>query len=467
MLGLKQTQKLSPVLTQQLQQAIRLLQLSQLELMEAIEQEINENPILEVKEEGAPQDQEEPAAGDREEPTADTRADEKDDTAEWLERYSPSEDFSGPEERGEYPDYENMVRKTYNLRDYLRWQVGLSDFSSEERIIAEWIIENIDDNGYLAYTLLEIADVSGYTVEQLEAALIKVQKLDPPGVGARDCKECILIQYRMAGENDALFEEFVTNHFELIEKGHIKEIAKKTGYSPDLIREMIGKVRSYDPKPGRNYGDEQISYIVPDVYIAKREGEFEVFLNEEDIPELRMNKHYIELYLNKNTQVDTRRYIKQKVKQAEWFMKSIQQRQRTLYLVAKSIVSFQKDFFEKGIRSLKPLILKDVAQDIGVHESTVSRITTSKYMSTPHGIYEMKFFFPTGIGKEEGNALSTNVVMGLISEIVGNEDKTSPLTDEEIVVILKDKHDIKIARRTIAKYRDELHIHSSRDRKIE
>jgi RNA polymerase sigma-54 factor len=466
MLGLKQTQKLSPVLTQQLQQAIRLLQLSQLELMEAIEQEINENPILEVKEEEAtPQDQEGTESRDQEEAAAQDRAEEKDDTAEWLERYSASEDFSGPEERGEYPDYENMVRKTYNLRDYLRWQAGLSDFSLEERIIAEWIIENIDDNGYLAYPLSEIAGVSGYTVEQLEAVLIKVQKLDPPGVGARDCKECILIQYRMEDENDPAFEEFVTNHFDLIEKGNIKEIAKKTGYSPEQIREMIEKVRDYDPKPGRNYGDEQISYIAPDVFIAKKEGEFEVFLNEEDIPELRMNRHYIELYLNKGTQSDTRRYIKQKVKQAEWFMKSLQQRQRTLYLVSKSIVSFQKEFFEKGIRCLKPLILKDVAQDIGVHESTVSRITTNKYMSTPHGIYEMKFFFPTGIGKEEGNALSTNVVMGLISEIVKNEDKASPLTDDEIVTILKDKHDIKIARRTIAKYRDELHIHSSRDRK--
>ncbi len=467
MLGLKQTQKLSPVLTQQLQQAIRLLQLSQLELMEAIEQEINENPILEVKEEATPQEQEEAGTQEQEETIPQEQVDEKDDTAEWLERYSASEEYSGPEERGEYPDYENMVRKTYNLRDYLRWQAGLSDFTFDERIIAEWIIENIDDNGYLAYPLSEIAAVSGYTVEQLEAVLVKVQKLDPPGVGARDCRECILIQYRTEGESDPIFEEFVTNYFELIEKGNTKEIAKKTGYAPELIRGLMEKVRGFDPKPGRNYGDEQISYIVPDGFIAKKEGEFEAFLNEEDIPELRMNRHYIELYLNKSTQGDTRRYIKQKVKQAEWFMKSLQQRQRTLYLVSKSIVSFQKEFFDKGIKCLKPLILKDVAQDIGVHESTVSRITNNKYMSTPHGIYEMKFFFPTGIGKEEGNALSTNVVMGLISEIVKNEDKTNPLTDDEIVAILKDKHDIKIARRTIAKYRDELHIHSSRDRKAE
>ncbi|MBA4417487.1 MAG: RNA polymerase sigma-54 factor [Syntrophus sp. (in: bacteria)] len=459
MLGLKQTQRLSPVLTQQLQQAIKLLQLSQLELMEAIEQEINENPILEVVEEAAPPEQEEAALPEQTE--------EKDDATEWLERFSPSEEFVSQGERGEYPDYENMVRKTYNLRDYLRWQAGLSDLNPAERMIAEWIIENIDDNGYLAYPLSEISSVSGFTVEELERVLVRIQKLDPPGVGARDCRECILIQYRMEGIENPLFEEFITKYFELIEKGNIKEIAKKTGYLPELIRELLEKVRNFDPKPGRNYGDEQISYIVPDVYIVKKEGEFEVFLNDEDIPELRMNRHYMDLYMNKSTQGDTRRYIKQKVKQAEWFMKSLQQRQKTLYLVSKSIVFFQGEFFEKGIKQLKPLILKDIAQDVGVHESTVSRITTNKYMSTPHGIYEMKFFFPTGIGKDEGNILSTNVVMGLISEIVNNEDKTNPLTDDEIVTILKDKHNIKIARRTIAKYREELHIHSSRERRAQ
>jgi RNA polymerase sigma-54 factor len=460
MLGLKQTQKLSPVLTQQLQQAIKLLQLSQLELLEAIELEINENPILEIKEGDAPEERSEEK---EEEPVA-----EKDDMIEWLERYSTSEEISteyaGFEDR-EYPDYENMVSKGTNLRDYLRWQVGLSDFNPEERIIAEWILENIDDNGYLAFPLTEISNVSGYSVARLEEILLKVQKLDPPGVGARDLRECILIQYRMKGDKDPIFEDFVTKHFDLVEKGNLKDIVKKTGYPLELVKQIVDKIKAYDPKPGRNYGDDHVFYMIPDVYVAKKEGEFEVFLNEEDIPELRMSKQYIELYMNKGTNGDARRYIKQKVKQAEWFIKSLQQRQRTLYLVAKSIVAFQGEFFEKGLKSLKPLILKDVAQDIGVHESTVSRITTNKYMSTPHGVYEMKFFFPTGIGKAEGNELSTNVVMGIISEIVKGEDKAAPLTDDEIVTVLKTKHNIKIARRTIAKYRDELHITSSRDRK--
>ena len=232
------------------------------------------------------------------------------------------------------------------------------------------------------------------------------------------------------------------------------------------MREIFEKVKEYDPKPGRNFADDFTSYISPDVYVIKTEDGFEVFLNDDEIPELKMNRYYVDLYQNKGTNSGTKSYIKKKITQAEWFIKSIQQRQRTLYLVSKSIVTFQEEFFEKGFRFLKPLILKDVAQDIGVHESTVSRITTNKYMSTPHGLFELKYFFPTGINKEEGRPLSTNVVMDLISQMIKEEDKRSPLTDDEIVTLLKTRHDIKIARRTVAKYRDGLHLGSSRERGI-
>ncbi|MDR2018721.1 MAG: RNA polymerase factor sigma-54 [Syntrophobacterales bacterium] len=460
MLGLRQTQRLSPILTQQLQQAIKLLQLSQLELMEAIELEINENPVLEIKEE-------EPEESIQEQ-TEEEPIEEKEDMTEWLELYTASEEISSEyanfEERN-YPDYENMVSKTSNLRDYLRWQIGLSDVTQEERIVAEWILENIDDNGYLAYPISEIASASGFSVEGLEKILLKIQKLDPPGVGAQNLRECLLIQCRMESEKDPLLENFLINYFDLVEKGNIKDIVKKTGFPVDLVKSLIEKIKNYDPKPGRNFGDDHVFYMIPDVYVAKQEGEFDVFLNEEDIPELHVNSHYIELYANKSTNGEDRKYIKQKVKQAEWFIKSLQQRQRTLYLVAKSIVSFQTGFFEKGLKALKPLILKDVAQDIGMHESTVSRITTNKYISTPHGIYEMKFFFPTGIGKEEGNELSTNVVMDIIAEVIKDENKAKPFTDDEIVSVLKKSHNIKIARRTAAKYREELRIPSSRNRK--
>lgn len=347
----------------------------------------------------------------------------------------------------------------------MRWQVGLSEFDSQERLVVEWIIENIDDNGYLVCSLEEISRDSGFGLVPLERVLKKVQKLDPSGVGARDLRECILLQYEASGEKDEIFEHIVSSYFNYFQNNNLKAIVKATGYSLEKVKKVLDKFKHFDPKPGRNFGDEYTSYIVPDVYVIKTEEEgFEVFLNDDDVPELKLNRYYVELYADKKVGGDTRKYIKNKVRQAEWFIKSIQQRQRTLYLVAKSIVRFQEEFFEKGLRSLKPLILKDVAQDVGVHESTVSRITTSKYMSTPHGVYELKFFFPTSISKSEGEALSTNVVMDFISEMVKKEDKHKPLTDDEIASLLREKQNIRIARRTIAKYRDILNIRSSRER---
>ena len=452
MLELKQTLRLSPVLTQQLQQAIKLLQLSRLELIEAIELEVQENPILDLEEK-------EP----KEEQPVEEQTGDKDDVAEWLERYSPSEGYLPQEER-ERPDYENMVKKTLNLRDHLRWQAGLAELSHDERIIAEWIIENIDDNGYLAYPLSEISSSSGYTEEALEAVLKKIQKLDPPGVAARDLRECLLIQYEVKGEKDPIFEDIIRSFFDLFHKTNLKELVKRTGYPVEKIKEVFEKVKEYDPKPGRNFADDFTAYVVPDVFVVKTEDGLEIFLDDDEIPNLKMNRYYIDLYLNKGTNSSTKNYIKKKITQAEWFIKSIQQRQKTLFLVSQSIVTFQSEFFEKGLRFMRPLILKDVAQDIGVHESTVSRITSSKYMSTPHGIFELKFFFPTGINKEEGRPLSTNVVMDLICEMIKEENKKKPLTDDEIVSLLKERHSIKIARRTVAKYRDALNISSSRER---
>jgi RNA polymerase sigma-54 factor len=450
MLELKQTQKLAQqlVLTPQLQQAIKLLQLSQMELVEAIEQEMKENPVLEVEEE---QEQE-------------GEAQKKEEMLEWLDRYSSSEDFM-PREDKDYPDYENIVRKAGNLRDYLRWQVGVSDFSAQERLWAEWVIENIDDNGYLACTTEEIAEMSGIPVESLEGVLGKIQRLDPAGVGARDLKECLLIQYEEKGEKDVIFEDVLNHHFELFRKMDLREIARKTGYSIERMKEIVEKIKSFDPKPGRNYGSDQPVYVVPDVHVIKGEDGFDVYLNDDGIPDLRMNRYYTDLFVNEKLNGDTKDYIKKKIKQAEWFMKSLQQRQRTLYLVAKSIVDFQKEFFERGIRCLKPLILKDVANYVGIHESTVSRITSNKYMGTPCGVYEMKFFFTTGVNSENGDAQSANAVMDCISEIVAKEDKGNPLKDEEIVALLKERFNVRIARRTVAKYRDILHIQSSRERR--
>ncbi|MBP8625452.1 MAG: RNA polymerase factor sigma-54 [Syntrophorhabdaceae bacterium] len=462
MLELKQTQRLQAILTPQLQQAIKLLQLSQIELMEAIEQELKENPLLEIAEEKVSDE------GFGEETAEEPRetAHENDDMDELLDRFSPTEEFSEREEKG-YLNYENIVKKTSGLRDYIRWQAGLSDFDAHERQIAEWIIENINDNGYLAYSLAEISSVSCYSDAELESVLKKIHRFDPPGIGARDLKECILLQYEAKGGRDPVFIDIVGSCFDMLQGNNLKAIVKKTGYSLEKIKSVLEEIRSFDPKPGRNFSDEQIPYIIPDVYVVKTDDGFEVFLNEEDIPDLQMNRYYMELNLNKEINGDTRKYLKNKIKQAEWFIKSLKQRQRTLYLVSKSIVSHQLPFFEGGIRFLKPLNLRDVAGELGIHESTVSRITTNKYISTPHGIFEMKFFFPTGINMNQGEMLSTNVVMDLVKELIEGEDKHNPLTDDEIVSILKVKRGIAIARRTVAKYRDMLNILSSRGRKID
>jgi len=450
MLELKQTQKLLPVLTQQLQQAIKLLQMSQLELVEAIEQELEENPVLEATEQELAEEQ----------------IREEENTAELLERYTSSDEFTGREDR-EYPDYENIVRKTYNLRDYLRWQIGLSIFDSNERVASEWIIENIDDNGYLVDPIEEISKASGYAPELLEGVLKKIQKLDPAGIGARDLRESVFLQYEAKGEKDPVFEEVTAVYFDLFPKANINEIVKKTGYSQEEIQNVISTIKEFDPKPGRNFSDDFTSYIVPDVYVVMGEDGFEVYLSDDSIPELKLNGYYMNIYTAGNVDGETKKYIKKKLKQAEWFIKSLQQRQKTLYNVSKSIVKFQEAFFEKGVRFLKPLILKDVAQDIGVHESTVSRITTNKYMSTQFGVFELKFFFPTGICQEEGDQLSTNIIKDLILEYIEKEDKKNPFTDDEIVSLLKTKRDIKIARRTIAKYREILNIDSSRQRRVQ
>ena len=456
MLELKQTQRLAQqlVLTPQLQQAIKLLQLSQMELIEAIEEELKENPILEVEEER----QVDEAADQK---NADQK---KEELAEWLERYSSSEDYAPPEEREAF-DYENVVKKVGDLRDYLRWQIGCSDFGRDERVWAEWIIESIDDNGYLAVPLEEISQVSGVAVESLEAVLKKIHALDPPGIAARDLRECILIQYRDRGEKDIIFEDLIANHFDLFKKMGIKDIARKSGYSVEQVKAVFEKMKTFDPKPARNYENEQTIYVTPDVYVVKTEDGFEVVLNDDGMPELRMNGYYLDLLVDQKVNLDAKDYVKKKIKQAEWFIKSLQQRQKTLYLVAKSIVDFQKEFFDGGVRCLKPLILKDVAGYIGVHESTVSRITTNKYMSTPFGVFEMKFFFTTGVGGENGESISANAVMDCISEIIQGEDRENPLKDEEIVSLLKEKHSVRIARRTIAKYRELLHISSSRERR--
>ena len=446
----KLTQRLQPLLTQKLKQALNLLILPKLELREAIEQELAENPILEVLEEE----------------TGETKEEEgTQELLEWLERYSPSDQPRRPPDE-EYPSYENTLKEEMDLRGFLRWQVAVSDFEGEERLIAEWIIGEIDENGYLVSSVEEISSTCGYAVEDVERVLKKVQRLEPDGVGARDLKECLLIQYEAEGIEDPTVKAIILEYLDLLMKNDLRAISKALNVPLDEVKRAVERIKKYDPKPGRNYGKEEAIYVVPDVYVVKGENGLEVYLNDEDLPELRLNRYYVDLYLDGRVDAKTKRYIKNKIREAEWFIRCIRQRQKTLHAVAKSIVNFQKDFFEKGVKYLRPLTLKDVAREVCIHESTVSRVTHNKFMSTEQGLFEMKFFFSKGLESEDGQ-LSTSLVMDLIRQIVEGEDRRRPLTDDEIASILRERHKIRIARRTVAKYREALNIGSSRERRVE
>lgn len=449
MLELKQEQKLAPILTQRLQQAIKLLQLSRLELKQAIEQELKENPVLEIEE--AEEEKREEELQDEE-------------MIELLQRYSPSEDYFEFEER-EFPEYERAGRRNQSLKDYLRWQVSLSEFDGVERQVAEWVIESLDENGYLISSPEEIASYSGFELDVVKRTIEKMKRLDPPGVCARDLKECILLQYYASDDRDPLFELVLKRYFDLLKDGKLQDIAKKTGISLKKLKEIYERLKGFDPKPGRNFADESTVYVVPDVYVVKKDDGFEVVLNDDEIPELRISRDYVNLYMDSKTDPSTKKFIKAKIKQAEWFIRSIEQRKKTLLNVAKCIVKFQEDFFRKGPRYLKPLTLREVADELGYHESTISRITTNKYMGTPYGTFEMKFFFPQGVDRLGGDSISTETVMNLIKDLIQKEDKRRPLTDDEIARILKERFGIKIARRTVVKYREELGIFSSRKRR--
>jgi RNA polymerase sigma-54 factor len=480
-LELKQTLKLVQqlVITPQLQQAIRLLQLTRLELVDLISQEMKENPLLEEEEEegkesaeaGEPvseQDQGEPSADA--EHTIEVKGEgegaEEFDWENYLENYNLTPFQRQSREDGEErPSFENFLTKRTTLSDHLNWQLQLSHSTEEEQKVGILIIGNLDEDGYLKISLEDIGSEANLSPEVVEGTLRKIQQFDPVGVAARDLKECLLIQLEQMAVRDSLAEKIVSEHLSLLKNRNYLTIAKRLEVSLERVNRAACLISKLDPKPGKAFGGEVTQEIIPDVYVYKVEGEYLVYLNDEGVPRIKVSSLYRSILSDNRFALEgDRKYIQEKLRSALWLIRSIHQRQGTIYKVAKSIVKFQKDFLDNGIQFLKPLVLRDVAEDIQMHESTISRVTHNKYMHTPQGIYELKFFFNSGIASTQGEALASKSVKNLVREIITKEDPRKPYSDEKLVQILKGMN-IHIARRTVSKYRETMKILSSNERR--
>jgi RNA polymerase sigma-54 factor len=470
----KLSQKL--ILTPSLQQAIKLLPMSTLELAEMLNQEITENPLLEEELETPGTEEtrtsesegEEKAASSEEKPAEEKQEDsfsEIDEEAffsDYLdEGYRPRMSYEVPE----LPPIENTLATTSSLADHLNWQLRLSADNDLSLEIGEAIIGNIDDDGYLQASTDEICAMGDYPCEEVTKALSMVQSFDPIGVGARDLKECLLLQIRHLELDDTPVEAMVSEHLDLLQSHRFADIAKAMGLPQEDVVHHCEIIRRLDPQPGSKYTPRKSQYVTPDVYIVKVDDNYEIVLNEDRLPQLRISSLYRRMLENKSADnEETRAYVKEKLRSALWLIKSVDQRQKTIYKVSESIVRQQREFLDNGVEFLKPLVLRDVAMDIGMHESTVSRVVSNKYMHTPQGVCEMKYFFHSGIASTYGENVSSVTIKQKIRKIVEEENPKKPLSDSKIVKILE-REGLVLARRTIAKYREELRIPPSNQRK--
>ena len=492
-LELKQQLRLSQqlVMTPQLQQAIKLLQLSRLELVGLVQQELEENPVLEEALEGdeestlassaeaqleaaspLPGETEaaapeaaaaEPAASSDREPTdAEKLADV--DWQSYVEDYPPTAPRETRDD-SERPSFEATLTRRATLAEHLQWQLQLSGFPPDEELAAQFIIGNVDDRGYLRSSLEEVARQAGVPESVVASALARVQEFDPTGVAARDLKECLTLQVRALGIDDPIVLRILAEALDPLIKRDFRGVARQLGISIEEVAVAARIVGRLEPRPGRAFGGDDPVYIVPDIYVHKIGDEFHVVLNDDGMPRLRINALYRAVLARGSvTPKDTKTYVHEKVRSAMWLIKSIHQRQRTIYRVMQSIIKHQREFFEKGINHLRPLNLRDVADDIEMHESTVSRVTTNKYANTPQGIFELKYFFNSSINRVNGDAVASESVKDRIGRLIHSEDPRRPLSDQRIAEMLKVAN-IDIARRTVTKYREALNLLSSTKRR--
>ena len=474
---LKQTLKLTQqlIMTPQLQQSIKLLQLSRLELADTINQELEENPLLEESREvGTGDDPETEIVPELEDMKVETKTREitgEGDGKEDFDWDGYLEDF-GPmgvpyhREDADAPSFENMLTKTSSLSDHLLWQLNMSHFTDVEKRVGVQIIGNLNSDGYLMATFEEIASIEDVDPVLVEDVLKKVQEFDPQGVAARDLKECLLTQLRFLDVDSLLPEKIVEDHLKDLETRNYANIARKLKVSIDDVQQAALVIIKLNPKPGLLYNEERSQYIIPDVFVFKVGDAYRIILNDDGLPKLRISNLYKKIMsgTEDNGGEKCKTYIRDKLQSATWLIKSIQQRQKTIYRVSESIVEHQMEFFDRGINYLKPMVLRDIADDVEMHESTISRVTTNKYMHTPRGILELKYFFNSGINRVGDLQIASQSVKEKIKDIVSGEDNRKPYNDSQIVNILTG-FDISIARRTVAKYREMLGILPSSKRR--
>ncbi len=466
--NLRQTQQL--VMTPQLRQAIKLLQYNHQDMITALEAEIRENPFLEdvpldepFAEAEAPNRNDLKALEDEvKEPKLPEIDSLGSDWESYLESYGG--DYA-PVDRdySERPPLENMVSYEHNLFDHLLEQLQLSRIEGDDRRIALELIGNVDENGYLDWELEEVARNLKMDVSDVERVLGKVQEFDPTGIAARDVRECLLLQARAADPPNELVVRILEEAFDLFRKDRFKAVAGKLKTPLEEVNRACEIITSFDPKPGRAFLNRYTNYVIPDIYIIKVGGDYSILLNDDGLPRLRVSSFYRRQMRNAVSHPGAKNYIQEKMRGAMWLIKSVHQRQRTIYRVAKSILKFQRDFFDKGIDYLKPMVLRDVAEDIEMHESTISRVTANKYMHTPRGIFELKYFFNSGL-RHGNDTIASESVKNHILGIIKQEDPQKPASDQQIVDELG-KSRIHIARRTVAKYREVLGIPPSSKRK--
>ncbi|MEO5340001.1 MAG: RNA polymerase factor sigma-54 [Magnetococcus sp. MYC-9] len=469
------------VMTPQLQMAIKLLQMSSLELADYLQEELDKNPLLEREEDRPDEDPggvDGAVANAREvegvgtdgadmEPMEGALSQELPVDASWSDIYgdSPgshsSQSFDGTS-GSEAPPLENTLVRSETLSDYLLWQLGISAVNERERLVGTAIIDAIDDNGYLTVDLGSVAEITRTTLEEVEDALLLVQSFEPAGVGARTLAECLLLQLKNRKQAHPPYTTLL-DHLEDLARRDFRKLKRLLKVTDDELLDAVELIQSLNPKPGLAFGSDQTNYISPDVYVRKLDGQWVVEVNTEAMPKLRVNREY-DHALNGRLSAQDKRFLVENARSAQWLIKSLEQRSSTIYRVAESIVRFQTNFLEYGREHLKPLILKDVADDIGVHESTASRVTSNKYIHTPRGIFELKFFFSSSLVSQTGENHSSEAVKFKIQKLVEGESVNRPYSDEKIAKLLKEQG-IIVARRTVAKYRDILNIPSSSRRK--